>query len=671
MILIFPDGSRIVLPGVGLQALSGNAPIINFSDRSIDARELLGMLGEVREVGPGARLSMTSADEEVPPSGEEDGSGLQATEILEAEREREEIEAEQAQNSSSMAQLAQNVTPPPPPPSSSSSSSGSPAPPPPPLGPITADALLFRVNENSPRGTSLGSVLRAAPEAVSGVIFRLVDDAGGRFRIDATTGEITVADGVLDYETARTHTLLVEAQAGGVIQQVTLAIALGDINEAPTALEMVWQRAVAENSPAGVGAALIRAVDPDLRDRLTYSLVDSADGRFEIDPTSGLVRVRAGATLDYEAQTSFPITVRVTDAAGNTLDANFVLDLTDVNEAPTAPVLISGGAVNENAAAGTEVAQFAATDPDAGDVLIFSLADNAGGRFVIDAQTGVVTVAEGAELNHETSPSHRIVVRATDSGGLQRDTLVTISVGNVEEAPQDLILAGGGSVVEGAARGEFVGVAQAFDPDRGDRLTYSLTDNAGGRFSIDAQTGAIRVADNTRIDADTTQAYAITVQATDRTGAVVSQTFSIAVEAANETPFDLRLVAGGGVVEMAASGVLVARVAAQDPDANDILTYSLADDAGGLFVIDGVSGEIRVAEGAVLDFETQAFHDLTVAVRDAGGLEATTRVRITVANVNEAPSEVSFSWGGDVPELTLVGQAVGQVRAIDPDAGDR
>ena len=54
MILIFPDGSRIVLPGVGLQALSGNAPIINFSDRSIDARELLGMLGEVREVGPGA-----------------------------------------------------------------------------------------------------------------------------------------------------------------------------------------------------------------------------------------------------------------------------------------------------------------------------------------------------------------------------------------------------------------------------------------------------------------------------------------------------------------------------------------------------------------------------------------------------------------------------------------
>ena len=51
-----------------------------------------------------------------------------------------------------------------------------------------------------------------------------------------------------------------------------------------------------------------------------------------------------------------------------------------------------------------------ATDADATDSVTYSLSDNAGGRFAIDANTGVVTV-NGA-LDYEANTSHSV----TDAG---------------------------------------------------------------------------------------------------------------------------------------------------------------------------------------------------------------------------------------------------------------
>src|SRR5439155_12151749 len=103
-------------------------------------------------------------------------------------------------------------------------------------------------------------------------------------------------------------------------------------------------------------------------------------------------------SLDYEAATSHAVTVRVTDQGGLTTTQTFALAVTDVNEAPSAITLASGGAIAENAANGTVVAQVAGHDPDTahGDVLSYALTDNAGGRFAIDATSGVITVANGS-----------------------------------------------------------------------------------------------------------------------------------------------------------------------------------------------------------------------------------------------------------------------------------
>src|SRR5690606_611340 len=194
----------------------------------------------------------------------------------------------------------------------------------------------------------------------------------------------------------------------------------------------------------------------------------------------------------------------------------------------------------ENAAAGTLVGITAtATDPDLGDVVTYSLTDDAGGRFAIDADTGGVAVGRGGLLNFENATSHQITVQASSSGGLTSSQDFTIAVTNVNEAPGTPIDTNGGAnaVAENAANGTPVGITvAATDPDAGDTVTYSLTDDAGGRFAIDANTGAVTVADAGSLNFEGATAHPITVQAISSGGLTSSQSFTIAVNNVNEAP---------------------------------------------------------------------------------------------------------------------------------------
>ena len=70
-----------------------------------------------------------------------------------------------------------------------------------------------------------------------------------------------------------------------------------------------------------------------------------------------------------------------------------------------------------------------ATDAD-GDAVTYSLDDDAGGLFTIDANTGEVTVA--GNLDYETATSHTITVRATSTDGSSTSTAdMTINVDDV------------------------------------------------------------------------------------------------------------------------------------------------------------------------------------------------------------------------------------------------
>ena len=92
------------------------------------------------------------------------------------------------------------------------------------------------------------------------------------------------------------------------------------------------------------------------------------------------------------------------------------------------------------------------------------------------------------------------------------------------------------SVAEDAGVGVGVGVtAYAEDPDGGDTVTYSLDNDAGGLFAIDAGTGVVTVAG--ALDAETSTSHTITVRATSDDGSTATQSFTISVT--DDDEFDI------------------------------------------------------------------------------------------------------------------------------------
>ncbi len=203
-------------------------------------------------------------------------------------------------------------------------------------------------------------------------------------------------------------------------------------NSAPAALALAGA-AVSELAANGDVVGTLSVTDPDApNDAHTYTLVDDAGGRFDIVGDKIVVKNRA--LLNYEQQpTSYPVIVRVTDAGGLALAKQFTISVTDENEAPTA-IALSGTGIGENASDGATVGTLSFTDPDAPNGLhVYTLLDNAGGRFAIVGDK--IVVKNGALLDYEQATSHVVTVRVTDAGNLHVDRQFNIFLTDVNETP--------------------------------------------------------------------------------------------------------------------------------------------------------------------------------------------------------------------------------------------
>ncbi len=562
--------------------------------------------------------------------------------------------------------------------------------------PVDADATRDAVAENAATGTTVGLTASAtdADATTNAITWSLADDAGGRFAIDAATGVVTVADGsLLDREAAASHAITVRAtSADGSFSERVFTIAVDDVDEFDvTGLTDTdaTRNAVAENAATGTTVGVsVTAFDADATtSTVTWSLSGHAGGRFAIDAATGVVTVANGTLLDREAAASDAITVRATSADGSFSERVFTIAVDDVDEFDvTGPVDADGtrDAVAENAATGTIVGLIAtATDADATtNTVSWSLADDAGGRFAIDAASGVVTVADGTLLDREAAASHAITVRATSADGSSSERAFTIVLDDVDEfdviAPTDAD-ATRDAVAENAATGTTVGLtATAIDGDATtNAIGWSLVDDAGGRFAIDAATGVVTVANGALLDREATASHAITVRAASADGSTGERTFTIAVDDADEFDVTLPADADGtrdAVAENAATGTTVGLTAtALDADAaTNAITWSLADHAGGRFAIDAATGVVTVADGTLLDREAAASHAITVRATSADGSTSLRSFTIALDDIDEfdvAPPADVDPVADAVAENAAPGTPTGLVaRAVDADA---
>lgn len=227
-----------------------------------------------------------------------------------------------------------------------------------------------------------------------------------QFGIHSANGIVYVA-GQLDREFVSTFNLKFEARdkaekGSQKFSVTTLTIILEDVNDCPPLfIPSVYKARALEDLPVGTVVAWLETQDPDLGlgGQVRYSLANDYSGWFEVDRTSGAIRLTR--ELDYETKQFFNLTVKAKDKGRpvSLLSVTFVeVEVVDVNEnlcVPYFPQFALTGLVKENAFIGTTLLQVIANDDDVGrdGEIQYSIRDGSGlGRFAIDEETGKLSL---------------------------------------------------------------------------------------------------------------------------------------------------------------------------------------------------------------------------------------------------------------------------------------
>ncbi|MGB3401136.1 MAG: putative Ig domain-containing protein [Microcoleaceae cyanobacterium] len=186
------------------------------------------------------------------------------------------------------------------------------------------------------------------------------------------------------------------------------------LSEPPTGIDLS-ENQVRENSAGGTIIGQLSTQDPDSGESHRYTLVDDANGRFEI--VDNELRVKSGADLDFEDETEHEIQVRSTDPSGQSVTERFTIEVIDENEAPK---FTSTPAEVDNSEE-VYTYEITATDPDAGDKLSFSSDSLPEGLTLTDNGDGTALLKGKAAAG-----LHNIELEVQDSQGLSDSQSFTL-----------------------------------------------------------------------------------------------------------------------------------------------------------------------------------------------------------------------------------------------------
>ncbi|MDP7219113.1 MAG: DUF5011 domain-containing protein, partial [Arenicellales bacterium] len=290
----------------------------------------------------------------------------------------------------------------------------------------------------------------------------------------------------------------------------------------------------------------------------------------------------------------------------------------NVNDAPS--ISDSTFTIVEDASEDTVVGIKTGTDMD-GDTLTYSItAGNDDGLFAIDSSSGAITVA--AALDHETTPTHSLIVTATDAGSLSTSATVTVTVRDLNDNTPVFAQTTYLSTLNNTdSVGTQLVIAAATDADITldySTVTYSLTsvpDN--GLFVINSSSGAVKTAGAL---VNSSGLHSLTLSAFDgtNTGTAV---LSVNVK---DTTAPVITISGGATVTH---------------EAGTIYTD------GGASAVDEADGSVKVTSSGIVTAGMPGTYTITYSATDASS-NTTTVIRLV---------EVVDTTG---PVISLLGEAV-------------
>lgn len=252
----------------------------------------------------------------------------------------------------------------------------------------------------------------------------------------------------------------------------------------------------------------------------------------------------------------------------------------------------------------------------------------------------------------------------------------SISVVDVNEAPVYIILSSM-SVSENLKVGTGVCNVTAMDSDAVQNLTFSLDDDAAGRFSFNNNVSCQSLLNETRcttellvggsINFEETASLEVIIRVTDDKGLFYTKWFNLTVIDVNDPPSNVTLDGSTSVsVRENIRNVQVDNLITDDEDQGQNFTYTLVSNPGGNFEIR--RDKLFVSNSANLDFELSSRYKISVSSTDNGSppMTATVSFYIDLQDVNEKPTNITLS-NHRVQENKPTGTVIGQLDVTDPD----
>jgi len=243
-------------------------------------------------------------------------------------------------------------------------------------------------------------------------------------------------------------------------------------------------------------------------------------------------------------------------------------------------------------------------------------------------------VPNGATWDERDNGTYVVEVMGWQVADLNGNSVAASVLGQFEvsigaEPPTDILLSND-TVDENLPSNTEIGTLTAVDPTPGETFTFTLLEDAGGRFWIDGN----RVRTTAPLDHEAGAAYSIRVRVTDASGNWIEKDLALQVNDVNENPFDVRL-SNDDVIENSPVGSIVGDLLAADPDAGDTLQFELVAGSG-----DTDNGSFTITNGKLLtntslNFELKNSYSIRVRATDAGSL--TDEAALTVSVLDENP----------------------------------
>ncbi|KAJ8404690.1 hypothetical protein AAFF_G00335530 [Aldrovandia affinis] len=472
--------------------------------------------------------------------------------------------------------------------------------------------------ENQPPGASVLTVSASDPDQGTNGLVTYGGIAEEGFTIDPVTGVISTTR-ALDREVQDRYTVTVYAKDGGLppnFAKATVRITVLDVNDNSPAFGHLYYTLEVPENQEPVQLFTLRATDQDAgaSGEVGYRITagDPA-GDFRLDRSSGVLST--SRPLDRERKGRYALTVVAQDRGSPALSSTATVEVTVLDVNDNSPRFESPGytvEVPEDAAVGSLVLEVMASDEDEGSngQVLYSLSSDAGGAFVIDKDTGRVTVAMA--LDREKRASYSFRVCATDSspaGPRNATALLTVHILDVNDnAPffvQDplVINVSSGSVFSHRV----VATMRAEDKDFGANgsVFYRFASPVRG-FTINSLTGDIQVTG--RLQALTQSQRTLIVEAMDQ-GSPAQSSLGVVVIYVKEQQYKgirfSRNARDVSIQENAAKGTAVVQIQAQYPDGSRSgISYSIfSGNRLQSFRISTTTGEVWVQSSMGLDFE--------------------------------------------------------------------